>query len=78
LALTVHGYPFISLKRDDMVTLTYQGMNGISAKKIPHSAPPPKPQLNKPQTLQGTQRKQPPPTRKTTTPQSRYNKPTRK
>jgi len=82
LALTVHGYPFISLKRDDMVTLTYQGMYGISAKKIPPSPPPPEPQFSKPQTLQRTQRKPLPPVRKTTTPQSRntpsYNKATRK
>jgi len=72
----------ITLKRGDIVKVTYQGVRGISAKKIPPSPPPLEPQFSKPQTLQSTQRKQPPSARKTTTPQSRntpsYNNPTRK
>jgi len=66
------------LKRGDIVKVTYQGVKGISAEMIPPSPPPPKPQFSKPQTLQGIQRKPLPPARKTTTPQSRYNNPTRK
>jgi len=79
LVLTFGDDIIRSLKRDDIVTLTYQGTDGISAKKIPPSSPPPKPQLSIPQTLQGT-RKPPPPARKTTTPSSRntQSKPTRK